>query len=255
MNWELLGFSNSGNDPWQDLSSNTQLDKFSREFNKKAVDYINSQLCPTVQKSLAGCDGISVDISEVDGQVVNIQYPAAFALDALRPEVKLEIGPLASWLPSISRNISPYSAEEFPDVFKVPTCTVIAIGAARTFWEKATILHQQTHRTSRVPPGYSRHYYDMYQLAGSNIKFDAFEDSELLANVLRFKQRFYRSNWASYETAWPPTFRLIPDETLVMQLENDYRAMRPMFFSEPPDWKLLINKLSILERDINQLSW
>lgn len=255
LNWELLGYSNSMDNPWQELPSNTQLDKFNRDFNIRAVEYIGAELYPTVQDLLKECDGITVDISEADGQVVNIQYPSAFALDALRPEVKLEIGPLASWVPSISRDITPYAAEEFPDVFVNPSSTVEVINATRTFWEKATILHQQTHRTSGLPGGYSRHYYDLYKLAGSHIKAEAFEDSELLLDVVRFKRRFYRSSWASYETAWPPAFKLIPSNDLLAKLEGDYRAMRPMFFSEPPKWDLLVSSLSDLELEINQLSW
>ncbi len=38
--------------------------------------------------------GIRVDIATVEPHVVNVAYPAAFALSALRPEVRLEIGPL-----------------------------------------------------------------------------------------------------------------------------------------------------------------
>jgi len=48
-------------------------------------------------------------------------------------------------------------------------------------------LSSQTHRTSRLPPGYSRHYYDMYQPSDNNIKVEAFADSELLSNVMQFK--------------------------------------------------------------------
>ena len=38
-----------------------------------------------------------------------------------------------------------------------------AIRAERTFWEKATILHQEAHRPKEKiqPPRYSRHYYEV----------------------------------------------------------------------------------------------
>lgn len=230
LNWELIGYSRAGDDPWQELSSNTQLDRFNQEFNNRAGNYIETTLCPLLVKLLTDCPEVLVSISESDSQVVNIRYPAAFELDALRPEVKLEIGPLASWVPSGNFDITPYSAEEFPQVFQEPDCSVTAIKASRTFWEKATILHQQAHRGTDLPAGYSRHYYDMNQLAASEQKTEAMKDRQLLADVVKFKQRFYRSSWASYETAWPPTFRLIPDDRLQTQLQSDYRAMRPMAF-------------------------
>ena len=110
------------------------------------------------------------DIPPGDGQVVKIHYPAAFALSALRPEVKLEIGPLASWVPSDRFSIQPYAAETHARVFDEPACEVTAILAERTFWEKATILHQQAHRSTIMPAGYSRHYYDLFRLAGSEVK-------------------------------------------------------------------------------------
>ena len=106
-----------------------------------------------------------------------------------------------------------------------------------------------------MPPGYSRHYYDLVQLAGSVHKSIAFADSRMLADVVKFKQRFYRSKWASYETAWPRTFQLVPNERLKTQLRGDYRAMRPMFFLEPPIWDVVIARLSVLEQEINDLPW
>jgi len=214
LNWELLGYGGSGHNPWQELSSNSQLSKFNIELNRKAAEYIKAALCPSIQALICDHDGVNVAISDTDDHVVNIEYPAAFSLDALRPEVKLEIGPLSSWLPSDKYDITPYTAEQFPNLFSKPSCTVMAISADRTFWEKATILHQQCHRTTDIPSGYSRHYYDLFRLAESSTKDDALSDRELLCDVVKFKQRFYHSTWAHYETAHPPTFKLIPDDRL-----------------------------------------
>ena len=36
-------------------------------------------------------------------------------------------------------------------MFVDPTCVVVAIDAERTFWEKATILHQEAHRKAAIP--------------------------------------------------------------------------------------------------------
>jgi hypothetical protein len=96
--------------------------------------------------------------------------PASFSEAYLHPKVLLEIGPLASWVPSARHTIQPYAAEVFPKVFIEPACQVVAISAERTFWEKATILHQQAHRTGAMPSRYSRHYYDFYKLASSPVR-------------------------------------------------------------------------------------
>lgn len=49
-----------------------------------------------VEAALNGMCGCRVDVD--DTFVIDINYPAAFPDDYLRPEVRLEIGTLASWL-------------------------------------------------------------------------------------------------------------------------------------------------------------
>jgi hypothetical protein len=96
--------------------------------------------------------GLAAAIDQKDPHTVNITFPAAFQEIYVRPEVRLEIGPLASWVPSAPHTIMPYAAEDFPRVFDDSACPVTAISAERTFWEKATILHQQAQRTNAIPP-------------------------------------------------------------------------------------------------------
>lgn len=156
LNWELLGYGKGGRDPWEPQASNTQQDRFNKEFNERTAVHIKETLLLLIAQLFANRPGVVPAVSERDPQVVDIRYPAAFNVSALRPEVKLEIGPLASWVPSGHYVIKPYAAEEFGRVFDEPDCPVVAIKAERTFWEKVTILHQQAHRTTRMPPRYSR---------------------------------------------------------------------------------------------------
>lgn len=152
-------------------------------------------------------------MSSRDPLTIEVRYPAALELRAIRPEVRLEIGPLASWVPSTQYTIKPYAAEVFPKVFSRPSCNVLALRAERTFWEKATTLHQQAHRSTPIPGGYSRHYYDMYRLAESPVFNAAIADLDLLRDVVELRRRFYRSTWAQYELARPGSFRLMPSKT------------------------------------------
>ena len=176
------------------------------------------------------------EIEKTDPHVINIRYPGAFPDRYLRPEVRLEIGPLASWLPHEERLISCYAAEAFPQVFARRECPVRVIRAERTFWEKATILHHEAHRPegSPQPPRYSRHYYDLAKMAESPVKATALADTTLLADVVLFKQRFYPRGWARYDQAQPGTFRLVPTGTVLAAVEADYRAMGNMIFGEVP---------------------
>lgn len=253
LNWEVLGYGKEGRDPWENVPSATQLDRFNREFNERAGKYIREQLVHQVQSLLSSCNEVYAEVRANDSQVISIRYPAAFNLAALRPEVKLEIGPLASWVPSAEYPVSSFAAEEFPGIFDQTHCNVIAITAERTFWEKATILHQQAHRQTVMPSGYSRHYYDLHQLSQSPVASRALSDLNLLDDVVTFKQRFYRSTWARYELAKPGTFRLLPTAHGDKQLADDYRQMSPMFFASPPKWELVIESLRTLESTINQI--
>jgi hypothetical protein len=200
------------------------------------------------------CPHVTAAVDGDDPHTVNVFYPASFSEDYLRPRVLLEIGPLASWVPSASHTIQPYAAEVFPEVFTEPACQVVAISAERTFWEKATILHQQAHRTGAMPSRYSRHYYDFYKLASSPVRASAIADLKLLRDVVAFKQRFYPCGWAKYENAVPGSLKLIPGEAHLAELRRDYRSMAVMIHGQIPDFDQIIDTIGLLEEQINQLS-
>lgn len=252
LNWELLEYGVSGRDPWEEQPSNTQQDRLCREVNAKAAKYLKNVFHPHLANLFASTPAMTASVSKREALTINIRYPAAFELTALRPDVKLEIGPLASWMPSDKHIIRPYAAEAYPAVFEDPDCPVRAIRAERSFWEKATILHQQAHRETNMPPSYSRHYYDLAQMAKSPVKASALADLELLEDVVLFKMRFYRSAWAHYEEAKPGTFRLLPKTQVAQALEADYEKMKAMFFHAPPDWDVILSTLRALEEEINK---
>ena len=210
-------------------------------------------LCPTLQKLTEFCPNVKIEVDSNNHECVNVLYPAAFSESYIRPQVILEIGPLAAWIPSKKYTIKPYAAEVFPQVFMNPECDVIVIKAERTFWEKATILHQEAHRKGVVRPRYSRHYYDMFQLHQSEIKQQAFDNLTLLNNVREFKKRFYPSSWANYDDAKPGSFKLMPTPINIPELKKDYRSMQIMIFGVKPSFDDILDKLQNLENEINSI--
>ncbi len=142
LDWKVIGFGAGLNDPIQNFTSRTKQDQFNKEVNRLAADYIAKSLCPELEDLLRQENvGLSAAVDPTDPHTVNIRYPAAFAETYIRPEVRLEIGPLASWVPSATHVIRPDAFDVVPEVFQNPGCEVVAIAAERTFWEKATILH------------------------------------------------------------------------------------------------------------------
>ncbi len=233
--------------------SKTKQAKLNKEINEQAIKFIANELLPLIQKAIEPICSCSVDNENKHN--INIKYPSAFSDEYLRPEVLLEIGPLASWLPSKSYTIKPYAAEAFPDIFKKPECNVNAITAERTFWEKATILHHEAHRPddNAQPSRYSRHYYDMYMMANSKVKKVALNNLEILKDVADFKKRFYPRAWANYDLAKPGTFKLIPEKHILGNLKADYKAMENMIFGIYPSFDEIISVISDLENEINDL--
>jgi hypothetical protein len=186
--------------------------------------------------------GWSLEIDARDRQTVNFRYPTALpqaeykGMAYITPRVKLEFGARGDPWPTETKVIRPYAADDYPRFFEDPDCTVTVLSARRTFWEKATALHAEAHRPaeSPTPQYFSRHYYDIAMLLGTEDGQAAAADFELLAQVVKHKAVFFRSGWASYDTARPGMLRLMPAEARVKDFRADYRATAPMMFDDNP---------------------
>lgn len=233
--------------------SKTQQDLFNKKIKQMAPVYIREELLPAISQLLTPICTCAIDAN--DPHSINITYPSAFQDIYLRPQILLEIGPLASWTPSDIFEISSFAAQKFPQVFEQPSCRVDTILAERTFWEKATILHQEANRTEDkpLPSRHARHYYDLAMMARNSVKEKAFARLDLLEAVVQFKQRFYHSPWAKYEEAKIGTLKLLPPEFRNAELRKDYTAMQNMIFEKNLSFEEIIETLEVLEREINSL--
>lgn len=232
--------------------SQTQQNKLNANIEAEAVRFIAGELLGRIRAVLGELCVCEVEAN--DAHVINVRYPAAFPDAYLRPEVRLEIGPLAAWLPHELRRVSCYAAEQFPAVFTQRDFEVRVIRAERTFWEKATILHHEAHRPAGnlQPARYSRHYYDLARMAASPVRAAALADFDLLAEVVAFKRRFYPRGWARYELAVPGSLSLVPHGEVLKAVEADYRAMQGMIFGSAPTFQDILSALTGLEAEINR---
>jgi len=187
LDWNLV----TKKDPLEQRSKNQQ-DKFNKKINKEAIKFIENELLPIFKEILEPVCKCDFVIDEKKNYFINITYPASFKDSYLRAEILLEIAPLASWLPSSEFEISSYASKYFDRFFTKTNTKVKAILAKRTFWEKATILHNETFRPSQknMPIRYSRHYYDLAVMSKSGIAKEALDDIGLLFEVIEFKKSF-----------------------------------------------------------------
>jgi hypothetical protein len=203
----------------------------------------------------------SLEIDAGDAQTVNFHYPTALpaaeykGMAYITPRVKLELGARGDPWPTEQKIIRPYAADDYPDFFTDPDTSVTVLSARRTFWEKATALHAEAHRPaeSPTPQYFSRHYYDLAMLLDTDEGQAAVADLDLLTQVARHKATFFRSSWASYETARPGALRLMPEKARIKDLRTDYRAMAPMMFDETtPPFDDILATIAALQEAINR---
>lgn len=250
----ILDWREVTQDDPQQARGKSQQTKLNEAINEQAKVYIRQKLLPEISALLAPVCECHMEGS--DGFSVYVRFPSAFKNIYLRPEILLEIGPLAAWLPSAVMPIRSYAAKYFSQYFVKPECRVPTILAKRTFWEKATILHQEAQRAADkpMPPRYSRHYYDLALLARAPVRQEALADLGLLHAVVEFKQRFYPSAWARYESATPGNLVLIPNAERRKEVAADYEAMQVMVFDKKISFAESIETLTNLEQEINSLA-
>lgn len=254
LDWRILGYGKD--EPWE-KRSNTKQDAFNKEANVRAEDFLAETFCPAIREGLSqelGCEA-NLYIDEKDKQTVIFAYPNLFTNSATLQVIRLEIGALAAWTPARQAFIEPYASEYYPAVFEQIGTSILTVAPERTFWEKATILHHEANRPKQLemPGRYSRHYYDLYRMAGSPVKEAAFSRIDLLKKVVDFKMKFYPRTWAKYQEAVPGSLRLIPPEYRFAALEADYELMKDMLYGDVPTFGAVIDGIRELEKEIRDM--
>ncbi len=92
------------------------------------------------------------------------------------------------------------------------------------------------------------------RLSQTDIGNDALTRLDLLERVVTHKKLFFASAWASYDTARPGGFHLLPAAHRIADLRSDYKEMEAMIFGAYPEWDEIIEGLTGLERRINNLA-
>lgn len=248
LNWK----DNSVGDPMENRGY-TKQGKFNEKLDVWSNWFIRETILPEVQK-ICG-DVCSAGISPESPDNIIITYPKAFRDPYLRPQILLEIGAKAAWVPHGTYEISSYAAECYPALFKQPKFKIVATTAERSFWEKVTILHAEAHRPEgkTIKERYSRHYYDTVMMARTPVRESAFNDLSLLKQVAEFKDKFYHSGWSRYQDAKPGSLKLLPPPHSMDALRDDYRKMQAMIYEDRLSFDEIIAELSVLEKEINGL--
>ena len=253
LDWRVVGCEKD--EPWDQRSKNQQ-DKYNKAVNARTEVFLSETLIPRMKEELSAVlnDSFGVSIDRDDPQTVCFDYPRLFSEGAILPTIRLEIGALAAWTPTQDAMVMSFAAEQFPHVFRQTSTTILTVSPERTFWEKATILHKEAFRENgKIPPRYSRHYYDVWCMEQSPVCEAALRDVDLLQRVVAFKDRFYPAASAHYELAKPGTIRLMPPADCIPLLHDDYEHMKRMIFGTRPEFDEILSEIRKLEVDINAI--
>lgn len=252
LDWRVLGYTS--HEPWEERSNTKQL-KFIEESRDRLFSFLKEEFLPEFKNGMSQMLGINCDayIDDNDLGTVIFAYPHSFLDNSILSVIRLEIGALASWIPLNKIAVKSFIAEEYPNIVSSSDVELLATTPERTFWEKATILHQEALRPegTLMPVRYSRHYYDIYCMCKNGVKDKALKDPKLLEDVASFKMKFYPRGWARYDLARFGTLKLIPAEHSLGRLRKDYDDMKSMIYGEYPSFDEILNVIRQLEKEIN----
>jgi predicted nucleotidyltransferase component of viral defense system len=225
---EFLGF--------EGLLSKTQI---SDKLRRASCSFVRERLHFDLQKQLKemGIDedafSVSVNITPVtatDPEVITIGYRSVFNQNDYIPNA----------------------------IFSEHPVEVRAVAPERTFLEKLFLLHEELAkpseqiRVSRM----SRHIYDLARLYDSGIADKALDDEDLYRRVIEHRRKYIGLRGFDYNELYPPTLRIIPQDSIGEQWREDYKAMREqMVYGDAPTYDELIGIMSVLIDRISQLPY
>lgn len=252
LDWSDFTALNQG-DPAQRLGKSPRK-KMLDALDSWGLDCIASVVLPVVQRECG--ELCAAHLSDTAPETIVIEYPKSFRMEYVKSAILLEIGPKAAWNPHRTVKISPYIAEEYPQLFQSSSFPVTVTTAERAFWEKLTILHAQAQRPSPLPERYARHYYDSIMMArNAELKASAFAQVKLLYAVASFKHYFYHAGWADYPNAVPGRMHLMPKGHILEGLTRDYAKMQvTMLPDDAPALIDILQELQRLENEVNSLT-
>jgi Nucleotidyl transferase AbiEii toxin, Type IV TA system len=256
-----LGFSGERALDNPDLSTKKR-GKLCESLHTTLLDYAQNNLAPALA-SVAERFNLGLEIEDVGDGNINLLvfYPAL--IDEGSPEyvpkrVTIELGARTAREPSAPCPLAPYIAELGLD-FDVGVASIPTIDAERTFWEKVLILHGRRSGfdgEKRIPEDrhkVSRHYYDVAQIADTDVADNALANLELLESARKQELLLFRVAWKRIEKAQPGTFRIVPIEELRAAVKRDYDQMRAMVLGEAPEFAAVVDSLERLEGRLNAL--
>lgn len=232
-----------------DTRSKKQLSNFKRNFKEFVFDDIRPRF-ETILSQGAGFkimtdrdwNSLRNEHQFMSSPTLHLLHPSAFTSDFLH--ICIEIIP-RKYNPTITevQSLVPYSLGG-ASFGQIPT-----VAYEQTFWDKVFALHSNA--LARIPhfdSGFSRHYYDVATLAPY---VDLAHSVHMLHDISAHQQKYTTKDIGLIQSA--SVIKLLPDDSTLCKLADDYYAMSGAFSKIPEAWAQIVKMLNQLNQKIKTL--
>lgn len=236
-----------------------------RKLRRKSYQFITTEFITELKDkfSEAGFKDAIVKYREVENHdqdplIIEIYYPKLTEQDTyLKPGVLVEVGSRSLKEPFTQRSFGTILSENFGNQsFSDKSITIPVVNPERTFLEKIFLLHEEFQkapekiRLERL----SRHLYDIEKLMQTSYAEIALGNSDLYNTIIAHRSKFTSIAGIDYTKHTPENIKFVPPNELLPLWEKDYQEMRVnMIYGEPLEFKILIQRLSELQKKINAI--
>lgn len=234
------------------------------KLKRKGCEFTSEQLCKELEYQFSELNvptgmitvkaaPVAQNRPDTDPQTLFIKYPSLYERNTyIADEVKVEVSVRSLRMPfttvslqSLLHQVNPKAAyAEIP--FEVEI-----VEPHKTFLEKIFLLHEEFGkpdkkriRTERM----SRHLYDLYKMANTEIEANAFSNHELYNHLIKHREGYSRISWVDYASLAHHSIWFLPADEILADYSKDYETMREqMIYEEAVSFQELLKQLKLLQ--------
>ena len=167
----------------------------------------------------------------------------------VKPEVMLEVGSRSLFEPTAKAKVKSIISENSPVDTTVIDCEITAAVPAKTFLEKAFLLHELfTTQGCAKANRKSRHLYDLERMMDCDFAPAAIADDRLWETIRHHREVFTSIRDVDYTPDIRDRITLLPPTEYLHEWRNDYETMQnTMLYGESLSFEELISRISQLQ--------
>jgi len=234
---------------------------------QSCFNFVTTTFLEALRSKFSECGFSNIDIKceeiekkDKDPISIAIYYPGLTETASyLKPRILVEVVSRSLKEPFTQKGLRTLVAENYPDrPFSDVSINIPSVNPERTFLEKIFLLHeefqkpQEKIRVDRL----SRHLYDIEKLSETPFAQTALQNPDLYNTIIEHRRKFTLISKIDYNKHRPGNISFIPPDELLPLWESDYQQLQEnMIYGHSLSFDTLINKLTELQKQINNLPW